>query len=150
MALSHKYVENENLYPQQSRINLYTLQWDTLYIRVVKTRSLGPWSKVIVYCSKLSFMNMLQGHKDPFLPTLLYILHFLSCNLKNLFFDWDFWGHWDCTNEVDESKMSDFEICIDKKTIFWQNTKINGEYVAIQVQIFNSSLLTLSITLHRA
>ena len=67
-----------------------------MYIRVGKTGSLGPWSKVIVYCSKLSFcqndppmgesfwqkesllqytMTLLQGPKDPVLPTLIYILH---------------------------------------------------------------------------
>ena len=62
-------------------------------IRVGKTGYLGPWSKVIVYRSKLSFcqndpsmgvilakkenllqhtMTLLQGPKDPVLPTLTY------------------------------------------------------------------------------
>ena len=62
-----------------------------IYIRVGKRGSLGPWSRVIVYCSKLSFcqndspiggsvwqkdsllqftMTLLQGPKDPVLPTL--------------------------------------------------------------------------------
>ena len=75
------------------------------YIRVGKTGSLGPWSRVIVYCSKLSFcqnddpmgesfwkkesllqytMTLLQGPKDRVLPTLTYILRNLipplSCN----------------------------------------------------------------------
>ena len=67
-----------------------------MYIRVGKTGSLGPWSRVIVYCSKLSFcqlmipqwenhfgnrtacyntlsMTPLQGPKDPVLPTLMYM-----------------------------------------------------------------------------
>lgn len=55
--------------------------------RVGKTESLGLWSKVIVYCFKLSFcqnarpmgqsflqkytMNLLKGPKDPILHTLL-------------------------------------------------------------------------------
>ena len=66
-----------------------------LYIRVGKTGSLGPWSRVIVYCSKLSFfqndplmgesfwqkesllqytMTLLQGPKDPVMPTLVTLL----------------------------------------------------------------------------
>ena len=44
-------------------------------IRVDKTGSLGPWSRVIVYCSKLSFCQndspIKEGPKDPVLPTLL-------------------------------------------------------------------------------
>ena len=64
-----------------------------IFIRVGKTVSLGPWSRVIEYCSKLSFcqndpamgesfwqkesllqytMTPLQGPKDPVLPTLMY------------------------------------------------------------------------------
>ena len=59
-----------------------------------KTGTLGPWSRVIVYCSKLSFcqndspiggsvwqkdsllqftMTLLQGPRDPVLPILFYI-----------------------------------------------------------------------------
>ena len=38
-----------------------------LYIRVGKKGSLGPWSRVIVYCSKLSFCQ-----NDP--PTLTYMI----------------------------------------------------------------------------
>ena len=65
-----------------------------LQFRVGKRGSLGPWSRVIVYFSKLSFcqndppmeesfcqkesllqytMTLLQGPKDPVLPTLIYI-----------------------------------------------------------------------------
>ena len=65
-----------------------------MYIRDGKTGSLGPWSRVIVYYSKLSFcqndptmkesfwkkesllqyaITLLQGHKDPVLPSLMYI-----------------------------------------------------------------------------
>ena len=64
-------------------------------IRVGKTGSLEPWSRVIVYCSKLSFcqndppmgesfwqkesllqytMTLLQGPKDPVLPILMDIV----------------------------------------------------------------------------
>ena len=55
-----------------------------VFTRVGKTGSLGPWSRVIVYCSKLSFyenyspialetllqytMTLLQGPKDPVRP----------------------------------------------------------------------------------
>ena len=63
-----------------------------IYIRVGKTGSLGPWRRLIVYCSKLYFcqndppmgesfwqkknllqytMTLLQGPKDPVLPTLI-------------------------------------------------------------------------------
>ena len=63
--------------------------------RVVKTGSLGPWSRVIVYCKSVGTcyqlflipkgmtgsiltllqytMTLLQGPKDPVLPTLTYI-----------------------------------------------------------------------------
>jgi hypothetical protein len=61
----------------------------SMFIRVGKTGSLGPWSGVIVYCSKLSFcqndspiawgksllqytMTLLQGSKHPVSPTLLF------------------------------------------------------------------------------
>ena len=65
-----------------------------MYVRVGKTGCLGPWSRVIVYCSKLSFcqndppigesfwqkesllqytMTLLQGPKDAVLPTLMFI-----------------------------------------------------------------------------
>ena len=72
------------------------LQLDCIYIRVGKTGSLGPWSRVIVYCSKLSFcqndssiggsfwqkdslqytMTLLQDPKDPVLPSLIYTYHY--------------------------------------------------------------------------
>ena len=58
--------------------NLCMSLHDDIYIRVDKTRSLGPWNRVIVYYSKLSFCRndppMLQGPKDPVLPTLIYML----------------------------------------------------------------------------
>ena len=70
------------------------------YIRVGKTGSLVPWSRVIVYCNKLSFcqndspiggslwqkdsllqytMILPQGPKDPVLPTLTYMSITMIC-----------------------------------------------------------------------
>ena len=99
--------------------------WDFslwLYIRVNKSGSLGSWSRVIVYCSNLSFcqndspigglfwqkdsllqytMTLLQGPKDHVLPTLLYIpsqfiLIKITLNsniLNNLKSFKQFWSH---------------------------------------------------------
>ena len=60
-----------------------------MFIRVGKTESLGLWSKVLVYCFKLSYcknalpmgqsflqkytMNLLKGPKEPILPILVSI-----------------------------------------------------------------------------
>ena len=72
----------------------------TTYIRVGKTGSLGPWGRVIVYCSSFPFAEMivpfggsfwqkdsllqctitlLHGPKDPVLPTLTYISSLFEC-----------------------------------------------------------------------
>ena len=71
---------------------IFTSNDEACVLGLGKTGSLGPWSRVIVHCSKLSFcqndspiggsfwqkdsllqytMTLLQGPKDPILPTLV-------------------------------------------------------------------------------
>ena len=92
-----KIVLFDNLYHQSYRnrwniINFHIIKNISIYIRVGKTESLGPWRRVIVYCSKLSFCQndtsmgesfwqkksllqytLLRVSKDQVLPTLIYI-----------------------------------------------------------------------------
>ena len=92
------------------------LLYEYVEFRVGKIGSLEPWIKVIVYCSKLSscqndssiggsfwqndsllkyIMTLLQGLKDPVLPTLMYRVHTLggveSLVSKNIE-GYSFWG----------------------------------------------------------
>ena len=84
-----------------------------MLVRVGKTGSLGPWSRVIVYCSNLSFcqndppmgesfwqkesllqytMTQLQGPKDHVLSTLVYIVFgALCCNYLS-----QWWVEFEC------------------------------------------------------
>ena len=110
LALKVKlFIHNGNfLSEKQVRDSLPTLpsRANGMFIRLGKTGSLGPWSRVIVYCSKLSFckndppiggslwqkegllqyiMTLIQGPKDPVLPTLMFIIFFHNLIYRQIF-----------------------------------------------------------------
>ena len=111
-----------------------------MYVRVGKTGSLGPWSRVIVYYSKLSFcqndspigvsfwqkesllqytMTQLQISKYPVLLTLMYI--YLGMIKKNIPITWD---------AITSQRAMGFEYCFAfwAQVIFSFSVKVTRDY----------------------